>query len=583
MTILLCAINAKYIHSNLAVYSLRAFSGNYKEEIQIREYTMNYQEEKIMADIFRQKPKMLAFSCYVWNISMITYLIKEIHKILPNTEIWAGGPEVSYHAKHFLRVHPELKGIMRGEGEETFKELASYYIDGDRELSTIKGITYQHKGSILENLDREILSIDEIPFSYDNIDSFENRIIYYESSRGCPFSCSYCLSSIEKKIRIRNLELVKEELNFFIEKKVPQVKFVDRTFNCSHSHAMGVWKHIKAHDNGITNFHFEIGADLLTEEELCFLNSLRPGLVQLEIGVQSTNKNTIKEINRIMDFQKVAQAVQKIAKGNNIHQHLDLIAGLPYENYESFIQSFHDVYSLKPNQLQLGFLKVLKGSPMEEKAKSYGIVYREKPPYEVLYSHWLSYEDLLQLKAVEEMVELYYNSGQFTGTLQLLEKAFYSPYTMYSHLAVYYREKGYDVISSSRIRKYEILLDFALIWDRKNREFYEELLVFDLYSREKLKSRPFFAKDLTNYKECIRSFYECEEREPRYLIEYRGYNKKQMMRMTHLEFFTYNIEKFIKEGVVIRENQGMLFDYRKRNQWTNEAAKYVIQEKCCGQ
>ena len=455
--ILLTAINAKYIHSNLAVYSLKAYAQScFDVPVEIAEYTINQQTDDILRDIYKRKPDMICFSCYIWNINYVEELIPEVAKVLPNAEIWVGGPEVSYDSRKVLERLPEVTGVMKGEGEETFAALAA---GQDRE--TLLGITYRDaNGQIQENPWRDVMDLNKVPFVYKDMKDFENKIIYYESSRGCPFSCSYCLSSVDKKLRFRDLELVKTELQFFIDQEVPQVKFVDRTFNCSHTHAMGIWKYIAEHDKGITNFHFEVSADLLSEEEIAFIQTMRPGLIQLEIGVQSTNPDTIKEIKRTMKFHKVAEAVKAVSAPGNIHQHLDLIAGLPYEDLESFKKSFDDVYALRPEQLQLGFLKVLKGSFMEQNREAYGLVFKNKPPYEVLSTKWLPFEDVLLLKGVEEMVELYYNTSQFTNTLAELEQEFDSYFQLYGELAKYYEANGLDKMSHSRITRYEILLQF---------------------------------------------------------------------------------------------------------------------------
>ena len=391
--ILLAAINAKYIHSNLAVYSLKAYAKKYQDQIGLAEYTINQNLDDILKGIYRDHPEVLCISCYIWNISYVKNLIREVHKVLPDTAIWLGGPEVSYDARKVLEEHPEVTGVMKGEGEVTFLELAGFYLEGISELAKIEGITYRDGDQIQENPWRGITDLSTIPFVYKDLEKFENRIIYYESSRGCPFSCSYCLSSIDKKLRFRDLELVKEELQFFLDHNVPQVKFVDRTFNCKHDHAMAIWTYIHEHDNGITNFHFEVSADLLNEKEIALINRMRPGLIQLEIGVQSANEITIREINRTMKIDVLSTIVDKIKKGNNVHQHLDLIAGLPYEGYESFGKSFDRVYKMNPEQLQLGFLKVLKGSVMHDRAQEYGIVYQDRAPYEVLSTKWLTYAE----------------------------------------------------------------------------------------------------------------------------------------------------------------------------------------------
>ena len=565
MKILLAACNAKYIHSNLAVYDLKAYSSDYDKEVLLREYTINQPKDEILKDIYGSGADVVCFSCYIWNISFVRELIRDLAKILPETAFWAGGPEVSYDAEKFLTEMPEMTGVLVGEGEKTFHDLLEYYIDGKGSLGEIRGIAYRDGEEIRHNGWRELMNLSEIPFVYQHLEEFENRIIYYESSRGCPFSCSYCLSSIDKKLRFRDLELVKKELQFFLDQNVKQVKFIDRTFNCDHKHAMEIWRYIYEHDNGVTNFHFEISADILREEEIALLNRFRPGLAQLEIGVQSTNPETIRAIHRVMDVDKLEKIVAAIHRGQNIHQHLDLIAGLPFEDYESFGRSFDRVYAMQPEQLQLGFLKVLKGSDMHEHAQEYGIRYLEQPPYEVLYTNWISYGEIRRLKRIEEMVELYYNSGQFTHTLPVLEKAFPGPFAMYEALADYYQEQGYFTNSPARAYRYQILLEFAAMKDPANREIYRELLTYDMYLRENLKSRPAFAAEITEEeKQNIRRFYQTEEQERHYLSAYDQYDWKQLSRMTHLELFRYPEPHYV------------LFDYQERNPLNYEAKVQVI-------
>ena len=438
MNILLTAINAKYIHSNPAVYSLRAYAcryggSRYEEEIRIAEYTINQPVDEILMDIYERRPDILCISCYLWNISYVEQLIREIQKVLPETKIWLGGPEVSYNAREMLEGYPGLAGVMCGEGDQTFLELMNYYHgEGAAALSDVAGIAYRAQPSggnamwdVCETPVRPALDLSTIPFIYEHIEDFDNRIVYYESSRGCPFSCSYCLSSIDKCLRFRDPDLVRRELQFFIDHEVPQVKFVDRTFNCRHDHAMAVWSYIKEHDRGITNFHFEVAADLLNDEEIALIRSMRPGLIQLEIGVQSTNLDTVREIRRRMDLVKVEGNVAAVREARNVHQHLDLIAGLPYEDYD--------------------------------RTEEYGLVYQDRPPYEVLSTKWLSYSDVIRLKKIEEMVEVYYNSGQFRNTMEQLEQAYASSFEMYGALADYYEKNGLSRISHSRIARYEIL------------------------------------------------------------------------------------------------------------------------------
>lgn len=564
--ILLAAINAKYIHSNLAVYSLKAYAKKYQNQIGLAEYTINQNPDDILKGIYRDHPEVLCISCYIWNISYVRNLIREVHKVLPDTAIWLGGPEVSYDARKVLEEHPEVTGVMKGEVEVTFLELAGFYLEGISELAKIEGITYRDGDQIQENPWRGITDLSTIPFVYKDLKKFENRIIYYESSRGCPFSCSYCLSSIDKKLRFRDLELVKEELQFFLDHNVPQVKFVDRTFNCKHDHAMAIWKYLIAHDNGITNFHFEVAADLLNEEEIALIRTMRPGMIQLEIGVQSTNPDTIREIHRKMDFAQVSEVVTRVQEGHNVHQHLDLIAGLPYEDYDSFEKSFCDVYQLRPQQLQLGFLKVLKGSFMYQAAPEYGCVCQSREPYEVLYTRWLPYDDVLRLKLVEEMVEVYYNSNQFGKTLRAIEKLFDNPFALYEALGAFYDKKGYMDISHTRIRRYEILQEFLQEYvDEEQMDYYRQLMICDLYARENMKTRPAWAKDLKAYKRDIREFYLKEEETHEYLPEYEGYDEKQLARMTHLERMDYDPDTGVREPCWI------LFDYRSRDVLTYDA------------
>ena len=504
MKILLAACNAKYIHSNLAVYDLQAYASEYTDYVILKEYTINQQKDDIMRDIYLEHPDVVCVSCYIWNISFVKELMSDLAKILPDADFWAGGPEVSYDAEKFLSENPEFTGVMVGEGEETFQELSGYYVKKNPEkLENITGICYRDGEKIIHNGWRQIMDLSSIPFIYKDLSEFKNRIIYYESSRGCPFSCSYCLSSVDKKLRFRDIEMVKKELQFFIDHKVPQVKFVDRTFNCKHDHAMAIWKYINDHDNGVTNFHFEISADLLREEELQEMSTMRPGLIQLEIGVQSTNPDTIKAIHRTMDFEKLKGIVDRIHSFGNIHQHLDLIAGLPYEDYDSFRNSFNDVYALKPQQLQLGFLKVLKGSHMMEMCREYGIVYKNREPYEVLSTKWLDYDHVLKLKNVENMVEVYYNSGQFQKTLEYAESFFPDAFSIYEGLGIFYMEKGYGDVSHTRMRRYEILLEYLETVPGISRAEVADRMILDLYLRENLKSRPGFAGNQKPYEKLV--------------------------------------------------------------------------------
>ncbi|ADL02984.1 B12-binding domain-containing radical SAM protein [Lacrimispora saccharolytica] len=581
MKFLLVALNAKYIHSNPAVYSLKAYAEAHVKEpelkdgrfrIETQEYTINNQPDEILKDIYLRKPDAVGFSCYIWNISYVLELVRDLPKILPHVEIWLGGPEVSYDASRILCREPQVYGIMMGEGEETFSKVVRCYLKRGRENQESRSSSFEavegtavrsEDGNVVEIAPKTTVDMSSIPFLYQDLKEFENRIIYYESSRGCPFSCSYCLSSLDKSVRLRDTALVLKELDVFLNNRVPQVKFVDRTFNCNRKHTMAIWRHIIEHDNGVTNFHFEISADLLNEEELEIMSRMRKGLIQLEIGVQSTNPDTIREIRRTMDLNRLKETVGRINRFGNIHQHLDLIAGLPWEDYQSFRNSFNEVYEMKPEQLQLGFLKVLKGSFLSEKAEEYGLKFKRKPPYEVLSTRWLDYGGILKLKGLEEMLEVYGNSGQFRTTLQELYKEFETPFDMFEALAEYYDKQELSGISHSRMARYEILERFILSQVPDKRSLYRDLLVYDLYLRENLKSRPPFAADQEPFKDQVRAFFEGEAASFGYLKEgYEGYEARQLIKMAHVEVF--------------RDGRAVLFDYKKRDALSHNAAAYEI-------
>lgn len=569
MKILLTAINAKYIHSNLALRNLIAYAADCTAHLVLKEYTINHAPDQILQDIYRERPDVLCISCYIWNISYVETLTREFHKLLPQVPIWLGGPEVSFESEAFLRAHPEVTGIMRGEGEDTFASLARYYIFGSPEhLNDIPGLIFPRDNAFVQTGKAIAPALDQIPFCYDRTDDLAHRIVYYESSRGCPFRCSYCLSSLEKTLRFRSLELVKKELAFFAEQEIPQVKFVDRTFNCNHGHAMEVWQYIRSIDRGKTNFHFEVSADLFHEDELSLLSTFRPGLIQLEIGVQSTNPATISAIRRQMDLPRLKEVVNRIRSWHNIHMHLDLIAGLPYEDYASFARSFDEIFALAPSQLQLGFLKVLKGTYMYEQAAEYGILCHEKAPYEVLSTKWLPYDDLLRIKRVEEMVEVYYNSWQYALTIRLFTCIYSSPFELFQRLGDYYDKNSLFDRSHSRLARCEILLHFlqeelqsGMIPENADElpVLFRESLVYDLYARENCKRRPDWACALAPYKQKIRAL-----------------NPEKKGSLRHTEIFHYAFPLRDSDPINAlpkrtREPLFYRFDYEKRDPLTYQA------------
>lgn len=593
MKIILAALNAKYVHSNLAVYNLAAYAKAQlnkdcaeKPEIIVREYTINHNLDNILQSLYREKAEVIAFSCYIWNIQEILNIARELSKTAPGTRIWLGGPEVSYDSVKRLEENPFLEGIMQGEGERTFHELVKVWKDcADKaDYSDISGIVYRNdEGQICQNPAAPLMDMDDIPFIYRDLSRFQNRILYYETSRGCPFSCSYCLSSIDKRVRFRSFSLVEQELQFFLDNKVSQVKFIDRTFNCKKEHALAIWDYILKHDNGVTNFHFEVGADLLGEEELALFRQMRPGLIQLEIGLQSTNPETLREIRRVMDIGKLKQNIRVVKEFGNIHQHLDLIAGLPYEDFDTFKKSFQDAYEMRPDQLQLGFLKVLKGSYMEEQADSYGLVYRDSQPYEVLCTRWISYDEILTLKQVEEMVEVYYNSGQFENVLAYLVPMFETPFRFYEMLGQFYEREQLYGIGFKREARYEALRAFCKEQFGDSLKQLNSLLTFDYYLRENAKSRPVWAEDSVIEKSLYQTFFKNGGTEEISLF-CEGYDSKTAARAMHIERLPDAVARFLMEtgaitaGEIIGESEVRycLFDYEDRNPLSGNAAVTVL-------
>ncbi len=569
-SVLLVAVNAKYIHSNLAVYSLKANAGRYSDRVELAEYTINHQCEEILRGIYRYSPKVVGFSCYIWNISCVLQVAADLRKVLPEVKILLGGPEVSYDATQLLEKYPFVDVILVGEGEATFRELlARYEEEGpEADLSGIAGLCLRTDTGCRMTPAREPVRMDDLVFPYKDVDGFANRIVYYETMRGCPYSCSYCLSSVEKTVRTRSLSLVLQELQFFLDHGVRQVKFVDRTFNCNHEHAFGIWSYIRDHDNGVTNFHFEIGGELLREEDFELFEKFRPGLVQFEIGVQTTNPETLAAIRRKMDFSRLCGHIKRIRGGHRIHQHLDLIAGLPYEDYDSFHRSFNDVYAMRPDQLQLGFLKVLKGSYMEEEARGYGIRYGSMPPYEVLATEWLPYRDVLRLKRIEEMVEVYYNSLQYPATISLLELCCKDAFAMYEGLGEYYDRNGYFDLSHSRIARYEILWHYAEEFFGERAGEFRQTLTYDLYLRDYVKNPPEFVRERSReYAEAVREYFHDAP------AGYEGFAAKQLFHMIYVDEFTLDFDKLINEKIILhRKPYSLAFDYRNRDPLSHSAA-----------
>ena len=566
MKILLAACNAKYIHSNPAVYDLRAFASEYKEHILLGEYTINQTKDEILKEIYRSGAEVVCFSCYIWNVEMLRQLCPILKKIMPDCVIGFGGPEVSYESETFLRENPAVDFVMRGEGELVFTKYLEHLDTGNpATLGEIESLTYRQGEEIFSTPQMHPMDLALLPFPYEeDFSDVQNQIIYYESSRGCPYHCGYCLSSVENGVRFVPLDKVLPDLQKFLDKNVPQVKFIDRTFNCKKSHAMAIWKYLHEHDNGVTNFHFEITADLIDQETIDFLKIVRKGLFQFEIGVQSTNPQTIRAINRNVDFAALSEIVQQIKDGGNIHQHLDLIAGLPYEDYNSFGRSFNDVYALQPEQLQLGFLKVLKGSMLHQKQKEFEIVYHDTAPYEVLTTHELPFADTLRLKYVEEMVETYYNSGRFLHTLAYLVPLYESPFAFFEALSQFWVAENYHYLGLSKMGLFDALWRFVEQNPKVEKQKLQWEMKFDIALHEKPKKLPAWLT-VTNeeqWHDKVFAFYGNPDLWQKCLPHYKS--NKEALRQTHLEVFGDE------------EQKAVLFDYGKRDLLGN--AEYKIME-----
>lgn len=563
--VILAALNAKYIHSNLALRYLSRFqNNNQKHHVETMEFTINQRLDFIAEELFRKQPDVVLFSCYIWNVEMLRQLCPILKKIMPDCVIGFGGPEVSYESETFLRENPAVDFVMRGEGELVFTKYLEHLDAGNpATLGEIESLTYRQGDEIFSTPQMHPMDLALLPFPYENdFSDVQNQIIYYESSRGCPYHCGYCLSSVENGVRFVPLDKVLPDLQKFLDKNVPQVKFIDRTFNCKKSHAMAIWKYLHEHDNGVTNFHFEITADLIDQETIDFLKTVRKGLFQFEIGVQSTNPQTIRAINRNVDFAALSEIVQQIKDGGNIHQHLDLIAGLPYEDYDSFGCSFNDVYALHPEQLQLGFLKVLKGSMLHQKQKEFEIVYHDTAPYEVLTTHELPYADTLRLKYVEEMVETYYNSGRFLNTLAYLVPLYESPFAFFEALSQFWVGENYHYLGLSKMGLFDVLWRFVEQNPKVDKRKLQWEMKFDIALHEKPKKLPAWLT-VTNeeqWHDKVFAFYGNPALWQKCLPHYKS--NKEAIRQTHLEVFGDEKQKAV------------LFDYGKRDLLGN--AEYKI-------
>lgn len=584
MKVLLTALNAKYIHTNLAVrYLEKSVIDILYESVKIKEFTINNDTDYIMREIYDYNPDILCFSCYIWNIDMINYIIKHIKKIMPEVIIVLGGPEVSFDTEALMKKNDAIDIVVIGEGEETFRELI-LSLRTNSDYSLIRGIAFRAKGQIVVTEPRDVAPpMDKLPFPYKEKNLDSNKILYYESSRGCPFNCQYCLSSVMPGVRLLPLERVKGEIKYFIDQGVKQVKFIDRTFNAKKNHAMSIMNFILENYKGKINFHFEIVADILNDELLEFLKTVPTGLFQFEIGVQTTNPKTLKEIDRQMDFKKLSAAVRKISQGRNIHQHLDLIVGLPEEDYFSFRKSFDDVFELRPEKLQVGFLKLLKGSGLRNRALDYGYIYSDNPPYEIMETAWLSFGDILKLKGLEEMVETYWNSGIFTTSMEFIIRNYYpSSFRCFEELWGYWKNNEYHHMSHSRNKLYEILIEFYNHNKFRKPGIFKEILKLDFLKNIKSSSLlPGMNRiSIENFKEKCHKFLQRDENIQGYLPLYMGKSAKQIIKQVHFEAFNIDVTELDTIGYKIdkikQKQTVILFDYLMESKALENCQYYKV-------
>ncbi len=554
MKVLLVGINAKFVHSNLAVRYLKAYTNDLPFDCNIKEFSINDRIEKVFENIMEEKLEIIGFSCYIWNIEYVIKLASLIKTLDKKIEIFYGGPEVSYDSSNFLLSNPG-DYVIEGEGEETFRDFIIWKLSGSEKTANIEGLHVKKGDNVFFGGNRELIHMDSLIFPYHEKDDLNNKIVYYESSRGCPFSCKYCLSSTIHGVRFLNLDRVLKELQFFMDKKVRLLKFVDRTFNCNTQFAKAIWRFL-IDANTDTTFHFEISADLLKDDELEILKAAPKGRFQFEVGVQTTNDDVLNNIDRHVNFSSIKEKVLELNKIKNIKQHLDLIAGLPGENFEAFKKSFNDVYSIKPDEIQLGFLKLLKGSLMREEAEKWGMVYSPYAPYEIFKTNEVTFDEMIKLKRVEEVVDKYYNSQKFNNILNYFIDKYKTPFDFYYSLGKFMKVSGYFDRNISSSDYYKVFLEFNNTED----EILKEIIKFDYLKFNKKKWLPPFLNRKINRE---------KERE---IIKKLGNNKD-----IHVEVFDFDILKYFSEGIIEKDEKYLIFDVQ------NEENIYTYKDQVVAQ
>lgn len=560
--ILLSTLNAKYIHSSLALRYVKAYCEQHTSlAISLKEFSINEFASDIMGKLYRLQPDILCFSCYIWNISMILEICHDYKQVSPHTIIILGGPEVSYDAVTVLKENPTIDFIVRGEGEVSFQKLLQALVN-EESVREIPGITYRWAAEIIQNDDRALIAdLDTIPFPYpENLAEFHDKIIYYESSRGCPFQCSYCLSSTQRGVRYFSMARVKQDLSILIAQQVREVKFVDRTFNCNEKRAMEIMRFIIEQGTN-SKFHFELDASLLSDEMMDFLKTVPAGIFNFEIGIQSTNPTVLNEVNRQANWQRITQNMQRLHTYQNIHLHLDLIAGLPYEDYHAFARSFNDVYALQPDVLQLGFLKLLKGSAIRASAQKHKYIFQQEAPYQVLANQYLDYTDLLDLQDIEELLEKYHNSGDMQQSIAYIVSSVYDndAFAFFEEFSDYWNEQEFFAVGHKKDRLYSYLLCFIADHYGQHKDVVNELLKYDYYLRNRSNLLPLHLWS-HNPEEVNQKIYSCikdQQFMQEYLPELTCKSQREIRKNLHLEYLRWDAV----HAVMLEQAQPVLFVY----------------------
>ncbi len=575
MKVLVTTLNSKYIHTALSVRYLKRYyeanKGTLNSIVEMKEFTINNPLDQIIEEIALSSYDLIAFSCYIWNIEQTIKIVNTLKKIQPTLKILLGGPEVTHETDHLLNDVQNVDYVLSGEGEESFLRFIEA-LELNKTFDDVNGLFYRTELGIQQTvfnpLTNDIIT-EQLPFPYDTFEGLEHKILYYESSRGCPYNCKYCLSSTIKGVRYFPLEKVQSDLMIFLNQRVMQVKFIDRTFNADRKRALKIMKFIHENDNGYTNFHFEITASLLDEDTLVFLEKVRPELFQFEVGVQSTNKETLKEIDRNIPFDKIKETCGRIKTFQNIHLHLDLIAGLPCEGFKSFMKSMDDLYAIGPEKIQLGFLKLLKGAQLRVNAEKYGMVYRDYPPYEILETKWLSYPELAKLKHMEDLLDHYYNSGKFQYSMAyLVHKSNKSFSKVLEEMYDEWQNHNWFEDKHSLMELYKRLFAYGETINDIDKKLFKELLRFDYLRYNRKKGDDFFAVSLPDdFKNNCHTFLQTPEHIEKYLPRFAGISAKTIIKQVHFEPFSYNIVEVINSSynTTKLDETVILFDYKNKN------------------